>query len=445
MANIVTLATETAENTEALKQELINALISKGVTPPDGAELNELITLVNDIDNEPGEFIPGNYYTKEELDLRFKAIEGDYVSDSELLSKGYLTTNDLNAALKSKKFITEDNIPAASAKIGSFFWHFGNNPPQGAYILNGQTIPFALGDNPVNSEFYQWVKTEGRLLSEAEYSAELQTYGVCGGFVLDESAMFIRLPHLLGAFIEAKNSVGSVTGAGLPDIDLALRTDGKAMNSYYSEFLNEYGTDDYGGGLRATSSGSDEPMAVMSSAEPKYTAGTLVKSDKYGKSDTVQPLSIGALPCIQVFNQAAKLEVTDGDQLALDLQNKMDKGFGNADYSDEFRSRVIGFNTPDYSKTETIKSVNDKGDFDEHTYTAPEDGVLNASLVSHYNREAFVYIDATLVCYAKCGSSGYVFGCGGQFTVPKGAKIRWKNGYYNVLTSFVSFTPFKKG
>jgi hypothetical protein len=212
--------------------------------------------------------------------------------------------------------------------LGEIFAYPGAVPPEGAYLLNGQTIYDCSNLYP---DFWEWVNTAGvRIIDNATYEAELSSAGVCGGFVVDTASGSVRLPHIVNGTLWGADSsnVGQSLAAGLPGIDLALRVDIYASNAY-SKHLSEYGTEDKGGALPTESPGTDEPMVAMGSASMADRGGDLIKSAIYGNSDTVQPPAIRISWCIQVFNAAPALSEQDSAQLASEMQMKAQTDLGN--------------------------------------------------------------------------------------------------------------------
>lgn len=219
--------------------------------------------------------------------------------------------------------------------IGSMYPYSANIPPEGAYLLNGQTITKCSTLYP---DFWEWVNTAGvRVIDNATFEAELASAGVCGGFAVNSAAGSVRLPHIVNGTLWGADStnVGKSLAAGLPDIELALRADTYASNAY-SKHLPEYGTEDKGGALPNESTGTDEPMVATGSASMADRGGDLIKSAVYGNSDTVQPPAVRVSWCIQVFNAATALSEQDSAHLASELQMRAQTDFGNVTANIDF-------------------------------------------------------------------------------------------------------------
>ena len=112
-------------------------------------------------------------------------------------------------------------------------------------------------------------------------------------------------PSASGAFMrnmgESNRKLGSYQAGAVPDIELAVRLDdSEDMDKYYTERLDEYGPDDWGGSMNYDTGYSDEYLYVMSSADKKYRAADLLKSapDVYDKDvKEVRPNNIAFLAC----------------------------------------------------------------------------------------------------------------------------------------------------
>ena len=112
-------------------------------------------------------------------------------------------------------------------------------------------------------------------------------------------------PSASGAFIrnmgEKNRSLSSYQAGAVPDIELAVRLDNSGdTDKYYTERLDEYGGDDWGGVMNYGTSYSDEYLYVMSSADKKYRAADLIKAEPtvYNKDvKEVRPNNIAFLAC----------------------------------------------------------------------------------------------------------------------------------------------------
>ena len=119
------------------------------------------------------------------------------------------------------------------------------------------------------------------------------------------TAVTTLYPSASGAFIrnmgEKNRSLSSYQAGAVPDIELAVRLDGSEYkDKYYTERLDEYGADDWGGAIGYESKYSDEYLYVMSSADKKYRAADLIKAEPkvYNKDvKEVRPNNIAFLAC----------------------------------------------------------------------------------------------------------------------------------------------------
>lgn len=215
------------------------------------------------------------------------------------------------------------DLTLSSIPIGSIFMYPLTTPPNGAYLLNGQTISNCQSLYP---GFWSWLNnavTAGtvRTLNLADWANEVSVYGQCGAFVISGSA--VRLP-LINGFIQGLGTgtdKGATVAPGLPNIT------GNAKN--YST-LSGGGWN--GGALYGGSAVNADIQILGGSASYKRVQINLDASRAnaiYGNSDTVQPPAIKYNYCIQVFNAATNLSIQESAQIATTLQGKADVNLGN--------------------------------------------------------------------------------------------------------------------
>ena len=169
-----------------------------------------------------------------------------------------------------------------------------------------------------------------RKIPQEAFDLELQQFGFCGAFVVDEESGDVRLPDLRTAYIQGSSgdNTGFISPETLPPIDLALRTD-KTPATYYTVQLPEYGVNDNGGQIPTATTGSDEPMSLMSSAAKTNRAGDLIKHRSYGAGDRVRVNALNISFCIQVYASASPLGTLDSTQLVQQMQKKADLSLSN--------------------------------------------------------------------------------------------------------------------
>jgi hypothetical protein len=205
----------------------------------------------------------------------------------------------------------------AGIPTGMVFAYPGSVPPEGAYLLNGQTI---ANCSTLYPDFWAWVHSAGvRIISNDTYESELASAGVCGGFVVNSSTGSVRLPSATQGTLWGADSsnIGQSLAAGLPNIE------GRAWN------IGGKSTTDYSGALYA------ETLSGLAIPSGTGAGGGWVDFDAsrsnpiYGNSDTVQPPAIRVSRCIQVFNATTALSGQESAQLASQMQMKAQTDFGN--------------------------------------------------------------------------------------------------------------------
>lgn len=214
--------------------------------------------------------------------------------------------------------------------IGTVFSYASATPPEGAYLLNGQTIENC---DTLYPEFWNWLQTADiRKISEETYETYLSQYGYCGAFCVWSSTGKVRLPTYTNAFLMGGDSsnIGRDVPAGLPNIEGSWQ----AVHGTYAGENNYFNVD-----------GAIEYIASENSRNGKDVRGntsTTAPGDRlgfdasrsnsiYGNSDTVQPPAIRVSLCIQVYNAATALSEQESAQLASEMQLKAQTDLANVD------------------------------------------------------------------------------------------------------------------
>ena len=154
---------------------------------------------------------------------------------------------------------------------------------------------------------------------ETSWQNSVATYGECGKFVYNQGSNTVRLPKIKGLieFSTSTTETGNLTEAGLPNItgkQNAIRRDGSVNNN---------------GALRSTLTreGISSGTGGGKAADINFNASW---SDPiYGNSDTVQPQTIKYLVYIVVASTPKTNIQVDIDNIATDLNGKLDADFSN--------------------------------------------------------------------------------------------------------------------
>lgn len=179
--------------------------------------------------------------------MKTSTIKGFYADISKIVTDvNYLKTND--------------NTP-----VGTIIWSTNAVIPVGYLLCNGS------------------------LISRTDYKELFDVIGETFGS--GDGATTFALPNLIGKFIEGSDEAGEVKEAGLPNItgtigrvDLGSGTD---LGALYSD--NPVG-------------GSNTRRNDGSAAQKSINFNASLSNPIYGNSDTVQPPSVTALPCIKAFS-----------------------------------------------------------------------------------------------------------------------------------------------
>ena len=161
--------------------------------------------------------------------------------------------------------------------------------------------------------------------SEADWQSSVTSYGVCGKFVYDDVNNTVRLPKITG-FVEAAadaTSLGNLTEAGLPNI----------TGSFSATDIQGAQHDYTGTGCFENNANGSAPYAGGGGNPNTYRLIDIDasrSSDVYGNSNTVQPQAIKVLYYI-VMATTTKTDIqVDIDEIATDLNGKVDIDLSNA-------------------------------------------------------------------------------------------------------------------
>jgi hypothetical protein len=244
-------------------------------------------------------------------------------------------------------------------------------PPEGAYLLNGQTI---AGCNELYLKFWEWVQSARvRIIDNDTYEAELAKYGVCDGFVIGSVAGSVRLPKWkyqapMGDTLPVR---GNGTAVGV--------TNGSANGGLYSldtASLGFYSSADLLGDAVTSSSPSiTNPVnGVLGLVEDPAVSGIVAENNA--------PMD-HFVWCIQVFNAATALSEQESAQLASKMQTYLPLAGGTVSGNLEVAGNLtkngtavelvdsIGSNYIRYSSGLTIQWIDISGDTGDRTLTLP--------------------------------------------------------------------------
>ena len=192
----------------------------------------------------------------------------------------------------------------------------------GLHLLNGDI----LSNEGIYSEFVTYIANlrinyPDLFTTEADWNTSNSIYGICGKFVYNSTNNTLRLPKITG-FIEGtltETNLGNITEAGLPNITgsfskqcLMNWSDQYERGALYQGETDDSTTPQNAGG---TDGGNNFTIAFDASKS----------NNIYGNSNTVQPQSIKVFYYIVVANTTKTDIQVNIDQIATDLNNKVDK------------------------------------------------------------------------------------------------------------------------
>lgn len=238
----------------------------------------------------------------------------DSYAVNKIASNAILVDCELN---DDKEFFPEEQNGMGKS-LGEIFAYPGAVPPEGAYLLNGQTID---GCNELYPQFWEWVQSAGvRIIDNDTYEAELAATGVCGGFVINSSAGSVRLPKW--KYQAPLGDTLKVRGNGM---SIGM-TDGTALIGIHERSGNPSVID---GAKELYGSAVGTSVSSGAGIDNNKSLGVTSDPDKSGiVAETKAPADHFVL-CIQVYNAATALSEQESAQLASQMQMKAQTDFGN--------------------------------------------------------------------------------------------------------------------
>lgn len=209
--------------------------------------------------------------------------------------------------------------------------------------------------------------------AEQVWQQAVTDYGVCGKFVYDSTNNTVRLPKITG-FTEGTTDVtalGDLIEAGLPDFDAVFVNHARDYSPATDKSLTPvsgaiavksdmYPKSSYPD-VRGNSTGSyyhDQTVEIRPS----------ISNSIYGNSSTVQPQSVKVLYYIVVANSVKTDIEVDIDEIATDLNGKVDVDFTNVNSSG--KALASGWSMPSNRYIDLTLGASGA------TYTAPANGWL---------------------------------------------------------------------
>lgn len=214
----------------------------------------------------------------------------------------------------------------AGVPIGTIFPYVCKRPPNGAYLLNGQTI---TNCSTLYPQFWEWINAEvsagyiRAVADNATFDAELSAKGNCGAFVLNAGGVTgaVRLPLIADGFIMGalSDEQGHTLAAGLPNI----------QGSFGAKQFTAYGEGWGAGAFYAENPSGDSAGGGNSGKTTVFYLDASRSSSVYGNSTTVQPPAVRFPYCIQVYHATSPLSEQLAAQLASEMQIRADTSLSN--------------------------------------------------------------------------------------------------------------------
>ena len=220
-------------------------------------------------------------------------------------------------------YYTPDDGDAVFMPVGAIFSSAIPQTDARVHLLDGSTI----SQSGMYAEFATLLKTlvsSGYAIScsASEYNTQLNTYGQCGKFVIDNSAGTIRLPKIT-KFVEGLTNlanIGQSFSAGIPNI-----TGQPAVSTWWTVDNDVQGAFSTSGSRDICSNNNTAQNLIFDASRGETKMDGTIRNDVYGKSDTVQPQSTAYPYYIVLAGGYKSAEQVNIDNIASDfgvLQNQ---------------------------------------------------------------------------------------------------------------------------
>lgn len=211
--------------------------------------------------------------------------------------------------------------PVQSRNVGEYVWSALPLTDAGLHLLDGSLLP----TGGIYDGFVQYVtglqsNYPDLFCTQDEFDASVSAYGSCGKFVVTSSD--VRLPKVSDILQGTTDvtAVGDLIEAGLPNIKGEARA---------SRWINDEQTPQASGAFQWKDGYSNLGGAQNVTNNTRAFAFDASRSSPiYGKSTTVQPQTIKALLYICVATAVKTQIQVDIDNIATDLNGKLDKSGG---------------------------------------------------------------------------------------------------------------------
>ena len=347
-----------------------------------------------------------------------------------------LSDNNIGHSLDNTTYWEKINI-SDTRNIGEIVASAIPLTDAGLHLLDGSV----LSGSGSYSQFVTYIAnlytadpTANYFTTEADWQTTVTNYGVCGKFVYDSVNNTVRLPKITG-FVEGTvdaTALGDLVEAGLPNItgnwtpglySISPASGAVCLGSYFN---NSYAACTATGAFKSL--GQQRTNLADDSNIIHFDAS--LANDKYGNSSTVQPQAVKVFYYIVIATSTKTNIEVDIDEIATDLNSKMDVDMSNMSASQTAINTIVGWSMPDYANGITITGL---------PYTVPDDGYIDVELYAT-NGITELLNNGIRIGYVQA-AQGQVTALSGQYRVEKGDEITIYTGLGNF--GWGAFYPLK--
>ena len=330
----------------------------------------------------------------------------------ELASIIVAVSNKLNIIVNCDN----NRISVLSREIGELVYSSLPIMSANLHLLDGST----LQGGGIYQQFVNHIKklytanpTASYFTNEANWQSSVTAYGVCGKFVVDTVNNTVRLPKITG-IIEGTidvSALGDLVQAGLPNI-----------TGQYGDWFSNVVETSCSGAIEADMTQWQQELLLGTYNDSKAYVTSAFKFDAslangiYGNSSTVQPQTIKAFIYIVVATSSKTDIQVDIDEIATDLNNKLETDLSNLNYNGQaiLASKAnVNLNNITWDAKErlcnyTMPAIAGAVDLSATSppYVAPADGYFYCIAVTGAGAGNLYVTNATLnVSYSTLGSN----------------------------------------
>lgn len=288
----------------------------------------------------------------------------------------YNITDDIGANDCYTKDEVDVLIDSVRRNVGELIESFVPLKDNRVHLLDGALIQRGVYAGFVDRMASLVSEYPNGFTTEENWQTSVSTYGSCGKFVYDSTNNTVRLPKVSDILQGTTDltALGELIEAGLPNITGSLV-------GHWNIFAGKDGVFDLLNQQTYTVGGSTTTIASWNTA----TFDASRSSSIYGNSTTVQPQTIKVLYYIYLANGTNTSIVSNIDNIATDLNGKVDLDFTNVNTLGALNASKWSLPSNSYENLTVAASGS--------TYTAPANGYVCFVTTTGATQNNYTYLN----------------------------------------------------